>query len=68
MISARDVQRTFETWPTLARDEEVLTLAALVHRALQGRGFICQVTFSRAGTGMNESKREDSASSGGEGR
>ncbi len=50
MISARDVQRTFETWLALAKDEEVLTLADLVHRALQGRGYLCKVMFHRPGT------------------
>ncbi len=39
MIDARDVQRTFETWLTLAKDREVLVLARLVSRALFRRGY-----------------------------
>lgn len=52
MITAKDVQRTFETWLALAKDEEVLTLAALVHRALRGRGYLCEPAFRRSPTGQ----------------
>ncbi len=64
MINARDVQRTFETWLALAKDEEVLTLAALVHRVLLGRGYVCGVTFSRPGRDVTE-KKEDKPSDAG---
>ncbi len=49
LISARDVQRTFEAWLALAKDEEVLTLAALVYTALRRRGYWPEVTFHRPG-------------------
>jgi len=39
MINARDVQRTFETWLALAKDQEVLALVGLVHSALRRRGY-----------------------------
>ncbi len=39
MIDANDVQRTFEAWLALAKDQEVLVLADLVNNALRRRGY-----------------------------
>ncbi len=54
MITAQDVERTFRTWLDLAKDEEVLTLAALVYTALRRRGYWPEVTFRRPGTEPQE--------------
>jgi len=63
-MSARDVQRTFETWLALAKDVEVLTLADLVLRALRGRGYLCQITFTRPARAMTEHQEDSQENSG----
>jgi len=39
--------QSFDTWVRLSADEELLELARLVQRALEGRGFTCRPEWAR---------------------
>jgi hypothetical protein len=63
MIDAKDVQRTFETWLALAKDQEVLLLADLVHRALYRRGYAVRCEWFKPVPMSQEARLRTSADS-----
>ena len=42
MTPAYPLPQSFDTWVRLSADDELLELARLVQRALEGRGFTCR--------------------------
>jgi len=63
VITAKDVERTFRTWLTLAKDEEVLTLADLVYSTLRGRGYALRVEwFKRVSSQVEPANRRQEGS------